>query len=94
MSDRLKPDQPPPPNVDEVAAIRAQFKGTASAAQQHVFNTYLLKMCGVGQGEQFGQGEFWAFMSGKRWVATTLLAMAEVNLVPSHARNFTEKDNG
>ncbi len=93
MADRLRPDQPPVPNVDEAAAIRALFKGTATKVQQIQFTTYLLKMCGVAQSE-YGQGEFWAFMGGKRWVATQLLAMAEVNLVPANARQLTENENG
>lgn len=93
MADILRPDQPPVPNVDELTAIRALFKGTATKAQQFQFATYLLKMCGVGQSE-YGQGEFWAFMGGKRWVATQLMAMAEVNLVPSSARPTMEKENG
>ena len=94
MVDRLalRPDQPPPPNVDELAAIRALFKGKATADQQHYFTTYLLKMCGLAQSE-YGQGEFWAFMGGKRWVATQLLALGEVNLVPSRARELMEKEN-
>lgn len=95
MADRitLRPDQPPPPDVDELAAVRALFKGTATKEQQVRFAGYLLKMCGVAQSE-YGQGEFWPFMAGKRWVAATLLDMAEVRLVTLATRKLTETENG
>jgi len=93
MADVLRPDQPPVPDVDELAAVRAVFKGTASKEQQIRFTGYLLKMCGLGQSE-YGTGEFWAFMGGRRWVATQLLAMAEVRLVTLAERKLTETENG
>ena len=93
MADVLRPDQPPIPDVDELAAVRAVFKGTASKEQQIRFAGYLLKMCGVAQSE-YGTGEFWAFMGGKRWVATTLLEMAEVRMVTLATRKNTETENG
>jgi hypothetical protein len=88
----LRPDQPPPADVDELAAISALFKGKATDRQQAQFIAYLLKMCGVGQSE-YGQGEFWAFMGGRRWVATTLMAMADVRMVPIGVRRILEQEN-
>jgi hypothetical protein len=93
MADVLRPDQPPLPDVDELAAVRALFKATATKEQQIRFAGYLLKMCGVAQSE-YGTGEFWAFMGGKRWVATTLLEMAEVRMVTLATRKNTETENG
>jgi hypothetical protein len=83
--------QPPPAGVDELAAIRALFNGNATRAQQAHFVSYLLKMCGEGQ-EEFGQGEFWPFMGGRRWVATTLMAMADVRMVPMGVRKILENE--
>jgi hypothetical protein len=87
----LRPDQPPPPNVDELAAINALFKCKANEAQQAAFIGYLLRMCGVGQSE-YGQGEFWAFMGGRRWVATELMKLADVRMVPLGVRKVLEKE--
>jgi len=86
-------DKPPPADVDELSAIQAVFNGNATRAQQARFISYLLKMCGVGQSE-YGQGEFWAFTGGKRWVATTLMAMADVRMVPMGVRKILETENG
>lgn len=87
----LRPDQPPPASADELAAISALFKGKASESQQAHFASYLMRMCGVGQ-QEYGTGEFWAFAGGKRWVATTLMAMADVRMVPMGVKKILEKD--
>ncbi len=80
----LKPDQYPPPSPDELSAIRALFKGKATQFHQALFITYLMRMCGIGQ-SKYGTGEFWPFMGGKHWVATTLMALAEVQMLPARA---------
>jgi hypothetical protein len=85
-------DQPPPADVDELAAIKAMFNGNATKHQQAQFISYLLKMCGEGQ-SGYGQGEFWAFTGGKRWVVTTLMAMADVRMVPLGVRKILETTN-
>jgi hypothetical protein len=87
----LRPDQPPQPSTDELAAIKAMFKGEATKHQQAQFIGYLLVMCGEGQ-SAYGQGEFWAFTGGKRWVATSLMAIADVRMVPSAVKKILEKD--
>jgi hypothetical protein len=88
----LRPDQPPQPSIDELAAIRALFNGNATKHQQAHFVGYLLAMCAVGQSE-YGQGEFWAFQGGKRWVATTLMALAEVRMAPAAVKRILEKEH-
>jgi hypothetical protein len=87
----LRPDQPPPPDINELAAISALFKCKATEAQQASFVSYLLRMCGEGQ-SAYGQGEFWAFMGGRRWVASELMKMADVRMVPMGVRKVLEKD--
>jgi hypothetical protein len=87
----LRPDQPPQPSTDELAAIRALFNGNATKAQQAQFVGYLLRMCGEGQVE-FGQGEFWAFMGGRRWVTSTLMTLAGVRMVPAGVKKILETE--
>lgn len=38
-----------------------------------------------------GEGN-WGFVSGKRWVAATLLALAEIRLTPVGVRKVLEKE--
>jgi hypothetical protein len=88
----LRPDQPPLPDINELAAIKALFNCRANEAQQALFVTYLMKMCGESQ-SAYGQGEFWPFMGGRRWVATELMKMADVRMVPLGVRKVLEKPN-
>ena len=88
----LRPDQAPVPSADELAAVSAVLNGRADPAQQARFVNYLLSMTGVHAGESMMSPEAWAFNAGKRWVAATLLSMAEVRLVTLGVRKVLEKD--
>lgn len=87
----LRPDQAPPPSADELSAISAVMNCRADATQQTRFVAYFLKMTGVHGGEAVMSSESWAFNAGKRWVASTLLGMAEVQLVTLGQRKVLEK---
>lgn len=87
----LRPDQPPPAGPDDLAAISAVLNARADQGQQTRFVQYLLSMCGVHAGEGMMSSEAWAFNAGKRWVAATLLGMADVRLVPLGVRKALEK---
>lgn len=89
---RLRPDQAPTPSADELSAVSAVMNARADATQQTRFVSYLLKMSGVHAGESMMSPETWAFNAGKRWVASTLLAMAEVRLVTMGVRKVLEKE--
>lgn len=80
------------PTADELAAVRAVLGAHADKRQQARFVQYLLAICGVHGGESMMSPDSWAFNAGKRWVATTLLGIAEVRLVPMGVRNELEKE--
>lgn len=88
----LRPDQAPTPSADELAAVRAVLNARADQTQQARFVQYLLTMTGVHGGESMMSPEAWAFNAGKRWVASTLLSMAEARLVTLGVRKVLEKD--
>jgi len=88
----LRPDQPPPPTADELAAIASVLNCRGDRRQEAIFVTYLLKITGYSAGETMASAEFWAFNAGKRWVATTLLGMADVRLVPLGVRRALEDE--
>lgn len=87
----LRPDQAPPPSADELAAISAVLNARADQQQQAKFVSYLLQMTGVHGGESVMSSEAWAFNAGKRWVAATLLSMAEIRLVTLGQRKVAER---
>jgi hypothetical protein len=88
----LRPDQPPPPSPDQLAAVSAVLNARADPTQQARFVSYLLQMTGVHGGETMMSAEAWAFNAGKRWVAATLLSMAEIRLAPMNVRKVLERD--
>lgn len=88
----LRPDQPPPPTADELAAISAVMNCRGDRKQEAIFVTYLLKLTGYSAGETMASADFWAFNAGKRWVATSLLGLADVRLVPMGVRRALEDD--
>lgn len=87
----LRPDQAPPPTADELAAVKAVLNAHADHQQQARFVGYLLKMTGVHGGEAMMGSESWAFNAGKRWVASTLLAIGDLRLVTVGVRKELEK---
>lgn len=89
---KLLPDQAPLPSPDELSAVSAVLNARADAQQQARFVGYFLKMTGVHGGEGMMSPDAWGFNAGKRWVASTLLAMAEVRLVPVGVRKVLEKE--
>lgn len=88
----LRPDQPPPPTADELAAISAVMNCRGDRRSEALFVTYLLKLTGYSASETLASADFWAFNAGKRWVASTLLGMADVRLVPMGVRRALEDD--
>jgi hypothetical protein len=89
---RLRPDQAPVPSADELSAISAVMNARADQQQQARFVGYFLRMSGVHAGESMMRTEWWGFAAGKRWMASTLLEMAEIRLVPLGVRKALEKE--
>ena len=90
---RLRPDQAPMPSPDELAAVRAVMNAKADHYQQARFVNYLLSMAGIHTDNTLMSAETANFVLGKRWVASTLLSMAEVRLVPLGVRKVLETQN-
>lgn len=83
MSQFLRPDQPPQPGADELAAIRALFHARADADHQIAFCRYLLRIGGVNGIDSASMGEgALGFNAGKRWLVQTLMALGEIEMVP------------